>query len=52
MADNPQQLFWLNDYEGQRQLIEVSYLADAFDMEVQNQIGKPVVFTLREKAKE
>lgn len=45
------QTFTLQDFEseGEPLLTKIDYLTDMFDLEIQNEQGKPIVITLREK---
>lgn len=48
---NEYQSFTMQDFEsdGEPMLTKIDYLTDMFDLEAQNEHGKPVVITLREK---
>lgn len=49
--DMEYQTFTLQDFEseGEPLLTKIDYLTDMFDLEIQNEQGKPIVITLREK---
>ena len=52
MSDNREyQTYTLKDYnaEGDPLIVSFDYLVEMFDLEVQNEKGKPIVITLREK---
>lgn len=42
--------FFLSDYQNNRQILEARFLDEVFEVECQNQVGHPIVFTLKERS--